>query len=37
MITSAQQLNCRLKRKPYVPEVSLEQNQRIFNLLDQRT
>jgi hypothetical protein len=36
VITSAQQLNCRLKRKPYVPEISLAQNERIFRLMDQR-
>jgi hypothetical protein len=36
VFSSAQQLNCKLKRKPYVPQTSIEQNERIFGLLDQR-
>lgn len=37
VISSAQQLSCKLKKKPYVPQISLEQNARIFQLLRQNS
>ena len=36
IISSAQQVSCKLKSKPYVPETSRQLNERIFNLLDCR-
>lgn len=35
-ISSAQQVSCRLKKKPYIPAIAKAQHERIFKLLDQR-